>query len=305
LIFLLHGKFCLNRHGDKGIPVLSERQLWYVRRAGEVSGPFPNRVVANHVLLGRLDPSDEVSMDQLEWQSLMTVRTLLPVELLELQTTNDPERKRWLEERLKAAHRWADERTHLDRRLQENAAGPRGEERRKISVSSDVLALPHFHPELERWPSRRRYLGAMVVVSTLVLLVTLGLVFYPPVNPFKVGVVPELPQCQHDAAPRVNWSGCDKQEILLRGADLSGSNLTYANFSRADLSGSRFRQAKLAGANFNQANLNDADLDGANLSHSDLRGATLVSASLRDAVLDRAIWQDGRECAMGSRGRCR
>lgn len=284
---------------------MSERQLWYVRRVGGVSGPFPSRVVANHVLLGRLDPSDEVSMDQLEWQPLMTVHTLLPVELLELQATHDPERKRWLEERLKAAHRWADERTHQDRRLQENAAGPRGEERRKISVSSDVLALPHLHPALERWPSRRRYLGAMIVVSALVSLVTLGLVFYQPVNPFKVGVVPEQPQCQHNAAPRVNWSGCDKQEIRLRGTDLSGSNLTYANFTRADLSGSRFRKALLSGANFSQANLNDVDLDGADLSYSDLRGATLVSASLKDAVLDRTIWQDGRECAVGSRGRCR
>lgn len=301
---MLRGKVCLSKHGYKGIPVLNERQLWYVRRTGGVSGPFPNRVVANHVLLGRFDPSDEVSMDQLEWQPLMSVRTLLPVELLELQTEQDPEKKRWLEERLKAAHRWADERTHQDRRLHENHAGPRGEERRKISVSPDVLALPHLHSELEQWPSRRRYLGAIVVVSTLAMLVALGLVFYQPVNPFKVGVVPELPQCQRDAAPSVNWSGCDKQEILLRGADLSGSNLSYANFSRADLSGSRFRKALMSGANFSQANLNDADLEGADLSYSDLRGASLVSASLRGAVLDRAIWQDGRECAVGSRGRC-
>jgi hypothetical protein len=284
---------------------LSDRQLWYVRRAGVVSGPFPNQVVANHVLLGRFAPSDEVSMDQYEWQPLMTVRALLPGELLELQTATDPERKQWLEERLKAAHRWADERTHHDRRQQENAGGPRGEDRRKTSVSPDVLALPHLHPKLEQWPSRRRYFAAAVVLSALALLVTLGLVFYQPVNPFKVGVVPEQPQCQRAAAPRVNWSGCDMQEVRLRGADLSGSNLAYANFSRADLSGTRFRQAALVGANFNHANLNDADLNRADLSYSDLRGATLVAASLKGAVLDRAIWQDGRECAVGSRGQCR
>lgn len=244
-------------------------------------------------------------MDQLEWQPLMSVRILLPAELLELQSELDPERKKWLEERLKAAHRWADERTHQDRREHENAGGPRGEERRKTSVSPDVLALPHIHPELEQWPSRRRYLGVFVVVSILALLVTLGLFFYQPVNPFKVVVVPEQPQCQHAAAPRVNWSGCDKQEILLRGADLSGGNLSYANFVRADLSGSRFRKAVLVGVNFNHANLNDADLAGADLSYSDLRGASLTSASLKGAVLDRAIWLDGRECAVGSLGQCR
>ncbi len=269
-----------------------------------MSGPFPNQVVANHVLLGRFEPADEVSIDQLEWQPLVTVRALLPAELLELQTESDPEKKQWLEERLKAAHRWADERTHQDRRQHETAGGPRGEERRKTSVSSELLALPHLHPALERWPSRRRYLAAFAILSMLALLVTLGLVFHQPVNPVKVGVVPELPQCQHVAAPWVNWNGCDKREIRLRGADLSGGNLAYADFSGADLSGSRFYQALLVGANFNHANLNDVDLDGADLSYSDLRGATLVSASLKGAVLDRAIWQDGRECAVGSRGQC-
>ncbi|MDP1896586.1 MAG: pentapeptide repeat-containing protein, partial [Sulfurimicrobium sp.] len=290
---------------QEGIQVLSDRQLWYVRREGAVSGPFPNLVVANHVLLGRFELTDEVSIDQLEWQPLMSVRALLPAELLGLQTENDPEKKQWLEERLKAAHRWADERTHQDRRQHEITSGPRGEERRKTSVNSELLALPHLHPALERWPSRRRYLAAFSILSVLALMVVLGLVFHQPVNPVKVGVVPELPQCQHAAAPQVNWNGCDKQEIRLRGADLSGSNLAYADFSRADLSGSRFRQALLVGANFNHANLNDADLDGADLSYSDLRGATLVSASFKGAVLDRAIWQDGRECAVGSRGQCR
>lgn len=284
---------------------MSDRQLWYVRRAGVVSGPFPNRVVANHVLLGRFVPEDEVSIDQFEWQPLMSVRALLPGELLGLQTETDPEKRQWLEERLRAAHRWADERTHHDRRQQENAAGPRGEDRRKTTVSPDVLALPHIHPRLEPWSSRRRYLGAAAVLSALILLVALGLVFHRPVNPFRVGVVPELPQCQHAAAPRANWSGCDMQEVRLRGADLSHSNLAYVNFSRADLSGSRFRSAALVGANLSQANLNDAELDGADLSYSDLRGASLVSASLKGAVLDRAIWQDGRECAAGSRGQCR
>lgn len=284
---------------------MNDRQLWYVRRADVVSGPFPNRVVANHVLLGRFDPSDEVSMDQLEWQPLKTVRILLPAELLELQTELDPERKKWVEERLKAAHRWADERTRHDRRLDESAGEPRGDDRRKNRVSPDVLALPHLHPVLERWPSRWRHLGAVAVILTLVLLVTLGLVFYRPVNPFKVGMVPDLPQCQHAAAARVNWSGCDMQEIRLHGADLSDSNLAYANFARADLSGSRFRKAVLVGANFNNTNLNDADLDGADLSYSDLRGASVISASFKDTVLDHAIWQDGRECAVGSRGECR
>jgi hypothetical protein len=270
-----------------------------------VTGPFPHQVVAQHVLLGRLDPSAEVSMDQLEWQPLETVRELFPAELLQIQAENDPGRKQWLEERIKAAHRWADERTHQDRRQYESTGGARSDDRRKTSLDDDVLALPHQHPELERWPSRWRSLGAISVIATLALLVILGLTFYRPVNPLKVGVVPELPQCQHAASPRINWSGCDKQAIPLRGLDLSRSNLAYANFSAADLSGSRLSYAALIGANFNRANLNNVDLSGSDLSYSDLRGASLVSAVLTGAVLDRAIWVDGRECAPGSRGQCR
>lgn len=289
----------------KGIPVLKDRQLWYVRHAEAVSGPFPNQVVAQHVLLGRLDPTDEVSMDQLEWQPLETVRELFPVELLQIQAENDPERKQWLEERIKAAHRWADERTHQDRRQYESSGGTRTDERRKTRLSNDVLALPHRHPELERWSSRWRSFGAISVIASLILLVILGLTFYRPINPLKVGVVPELPQCQHAASPRINWSGCDKQTVRLRGADLSSSNLTYANFSGADLSGSRLSASALIGLNFTRANLDNVDFSGSDLSYSDLRGASMVSAILRNTVLDRAIWVDGRECAVGSVGQCR
>ena len=95
---------------------MSHRQLWYVRRGDKVSGPFPTQVVANNTLLGRFLPGDEVSLDQLEWKPLVSVAELLPPELLELHNETDPERRQWLEERLKAARRWADQRTHDERR---------------------------------------------------------------------------------------------------------------------------------------------------------------------------------------------
>lgn len=290
---------------------MSLRQLWYVRRGNRVSGPFPTQVVANNALLGRFLPSDEVSLDQLEWKALATVEDLLPQELLKLHTETDPEQRQWLEERLKAARRWADQRTHDERRLVPEAAGRevredglRGEERRKAETDNDILALPHHHAPLPQEPAWRRYLGVLAGIGAVLLLVALGLVNYQPVNPVKVGVVPVQPLCGKAAAPTVNWSGCDKQGALLRGADLSRGNLDYANFSRADLSGSRLEHASMVGTNFHAADLTNVNLSNADLSNADLSAADLASAMLDGAVLDHAIWVDGRVCATGSLGQC-
>jgi len=291
---------------------MSHRQLWYVRRGDKVRGPFPTQVVANNTLLGRFLPGDEVSLDQLEWKPLVTVAELLPQELLELPKVTDPEQRLWLEERLKAAHRWADERTHEERRHAEEAAergtrddGARDKERRSADMDSDVLALPHHHAALPPESGLRRYLGVVAGLGAVMLLVALGLIYYQPVNPVKVGVVPVQPLCGKAAAPGVNWSGCDKQGVLLRGADLTRGNLDYANLSLADLSGSRLAHVSLVGANLKAADLSNADLSNADLNNADLSAANLAAANLTGAVLDHAIWGDGRVCAVGSLGQCR
>lgn len=279
---------------------MSHRQLWYVRRGDRVSGPFPTQVVSNNTLLGRFLPGDEASLDQVEWKPLVSVAELLPPEWLELHNETDPERRQWLEERLKAARRWADQRSHDG-----EPAGLRGEERRRAGGDSDVVVLPHHHAALPPESGPRSYRGVAAGLGAVLLLVTLGLFYYQPVNPVKVGVMPVQPQCDKAAAPGVNWGGCDKQGVLLRGVDLTRGNLDYANFSRADLSGSRLAHVSLVGANLAAADLGHVDLSHANLSHADLSAAILVSANLDGAVLDQAIWIDGRVCGAGSLGQCR
>lgn len=286
----------------------SHRQLWYVRRGDAVSGPFPTLVVVNNTLLGRFLPSDEVSLDQLEWKRLVTVEELLPRELRELHDETDPEHRQWLEERLKAARRWADQRTHDDRRLAEEAAGRSardGEERRKADADEEVLALPHHHAPLPQESALRRYLGVYIGIGAVLLFVVLGVMYYQPVNPVKVGVIPVQPSCGIAAAPGVNWSGCDKQGASLRGADLARANLDYADLSHAALSGSRLAHASLVGADLSAADLTNANMSNADLSNADLTAANMESVNLSGAVLDHAIWVDGRVCAAGSLGQCR
>lgn len=291
-------------HG-KVVPIMSHRQLWYVRRGDKVSGPFPTQLVANNALLGRFLPSDEVSLDHEEWQPLSTVAELLPQELLELHVESDPEHHQWREERLKAARRWADQRTHDEPGHAGAATGLHDDMHRKTDTDGEAAALPHHHVALPRESGRRAYLGVLASVGAVLLLAVSGLIYYQPVNPLKVGVVPVQPLCDKPAAPAINWSGCGKQGALLRGVVLSRGKLEYANFARADLSGSRLDHVSLVGANLAAADLNHVDLNHADLSHADLSAANLESANLSGAVLDHAIWTDGRICAVGSLGQCR
>jgi hypothetical protein len=71
----------------------------------------------------------------------------------------------------------------------------------------------------------------------------------------------------------------------LRGADLSRSNLAFADLHGADLRGAWLTLSDLSGATLAFADLRDAHLIGATLLHADLRGATLIDADLRGAIL--------------------
>lgn len=126
---------------------------------------------------------------------------------------------------------------------------------------------------------------------------------------------------------------------VVRGADLTGSNLAGALLNGANLTGGAGSPASLMGTNLTSASVTDvflarADLLGANLSNAnfsrsvltranlratnlsntvfidaDLSGADLTGAGIsttnwKGANLSEAIWTDGRICAKGSIGAC-
>ena len=79
-----------------------------------------------------------------------------------------------------------------------------------------------------------------------------------------------------------------KPEANLRGADLSGANLSRTDLSRADLSETNLRETNLSRADLSETNLRGADLRETNLSRANLRGANLRWADLRGADLREA-----------------
>ncbi len=90
-----------------------------------------------------------------------------------------------------------------------------------------------------------------------------------------------------------NWSGKETDLSLVKGADLAGRDLRFADaygafFVNAFLKGADLRGADLREADFRNADLRRADLSGANLRGAKLRGADLHGAKLPLAVLTEA-----------------
>ena len=72
----------------------------------------------------------------------------------------------------------------------------------------------------------------------------------------------------------------EKTVVNLRGADLSGADLFFADLRDANLSGAFFWEAELSESDLRGADLRSTDFNDANLSHADLRNANLKDAYL-------------------------
>jgi uncharacterized protein YjbI with pentapeptide repeats len=306
---------------------LGIQRIWYVRKAGEVGGPYPVTILQRHLLLGRLHTDDEVSLDKLAWQRIGEIPEISSLPDAGLDPRH-PVKRHWRKERQAAALRWIDERWGPDRRARkegEQFADIEKREtgdRRQEPEPEAILELRRLHAETELWLGRKRvryfrfFVGAVLVGAALAM----AGIYWFPLRPVQVGLSLGAPNCSADPAPYVNWQGCSKsgaslggailrssnlREAVLNQANLSGADLSYANLESANLQGAIFSAANLNSAVLKQANLSAARLDGADLRYADLTGANLENAVLDLAWLDQATWTDGRICIAGSRGRCR
>lgn len=99
--------------------------------------------------------------------------------------------------------------------------------------------------------------------------------------------------CGDSPRPGVDWTGCEKPRLILRGVNLAGARLSDADFNGTD-----FQRANLSGADLTHASVDRARLSGADLSRAKLvqlngyranmAGAVLVGADLTKAEMARA-----------------
>ncbi len=247
--------------------------LWYLRRKGVVSGPFPVGQVREQLRTAELSGADEASLDGLSWTPLAdceSFRDWLPIHPARAGTGDE-----------------------------ETAARQDHEVTRQL-----VLA------ESRRRPSLR--IGAVAALAVLVIAGGVWLGQQPETiqaGLAKAGDCASAPApgvswraCERAGADLagVNLRGADLVQASLEGADLSAADLAHANLGLARLRGASLRRANLRGATLNGAILTEAALG-----YASLRGARLDAARLDGAGLGNATWLDGRVCAEGSVGTCR
>jgi len=283
---------------------MTNSNLWYVRRADRVSGPFPAGLISRYILLGRIHADDELSQDRDEWRKALDCDELVP-EVMKADLSDTQAR-----ERLEAARRWADERG--PEAATDEAPERRSQPGTRRPAHADQAAAPDA---LQRGP---RYgwqlIGVLAVLGAIVALAVL----YTPEQ------VVSFAQCDAPASPGVNWSNCrlqgvqlvrqDMSQAKLHSTDLSGASLygstldgaelNYANLSLADLRNASLVRASLVGANLRRARLGNTDFSKADLSYADFSEAQLDGARFDDAKLDNAIWTDRTICLPQSIGRC-
>lgn len=290
---------------------------WFVRRGKKIAGPYHKGLVSRYILLGRIKLSDEISSDRENWRPVLKLPELIPDVMK--GDMSDP----MVQERLKAARRWADERD-LDERRDSRAGDPdhgqsRGGDRRDYEDLESARGREARHRRgLGAAGRRQAALGWAVILVLITALSATGIYTYITMEP------EELIDCGAEPAPGINWRNCKLPGIDVAGADLSNavlrnailtgarmqnvslaaSDVAYADLSLADLTNGDMRGTILVGASLKNARLRKADMRHANLGYTDFSGADIAGVLFEGANLSRAIWVDGRECAQGSLGQC-
>lgn len=310
--------------GKPGKEVLN--QTWYVRRKDKITGPFPGRLISRRLLLGQVLLDDELSLDQLHWQLVSELKSLIPDVMK--GDLDDPVNR----ERILLSKRWADERSSRNRR-KTGAAEGRDErsttDRRDLENTDEIdyrkrrdqrlEASRNTRKSLREQYKRRQRIQGFTIVFLVVAAVLFSFLYVPEpeINKKTNCLVQPEPNivwanCQLAGIsyPESNLSGADIRNTNLSNANLSGSillraNLSYSNLSHVNFRASDLSHADLKGTNLQKTNFEEANLSAADLSYADLTGAKLHGAEFSQAILSKAIWIDGRECGLGSVGICR
>jgi len=155
---------------------MKNNQLWYTRRDREIRGPFPAGLITRYILLGRVREEDEISTDQISWQSVKDSPDLIPDEM-KLDLSKEENR-----EKLRIARMREDEREIGDRRAQQIAIESEKYKNKRSGVErrGDESADEIRHRELKtrllqtlRREEQRNYIprlaGLMLVLAAIIL----------------------------------------------------------------------------------------------------------------------------------------
>lgn len=277
-----------------------------------VKGPFLPAQISRNILLGRLHPEDELSLDQHQWQQVAMHKELYP-DVLQKNPVGSKE--------VDVARIQVDERVADQRRAKENMEQERRRTRERRATETDAVLVHRKHrKEIDdacRNSLKRPKMPFLSVALIVIMIVGLGL---------KLNTENQASQsdCSLPAATKVNWSNCTfinlnvehqnlafskltdaiLNEANLLGSNLSGADMAYAEITKSDFTYANLENVRLIGANLQSSDLRYANLKNADLSFADLSNVLLAGANLSNVKFDNTIWIDGRVCKKGSLGTC-
>ena len=294
---------------------MKREPLWYIRREGVVTGPFPVGLIERYAVLGRVGATTELSADNVHWAICVDWPEWVAY-------IEDFKLKHDSEEHMEALRRWEDERDGYDRRMgaPTNVASDQRNrcDRRDIEAGEEIEIRQHRN---QRYGVIRRYSLSAVAILILAVITFIG--FYLAL--YKPAATQEPADCSVLPAEGINWSYCDLQNrrlqnISLRRSNLQSSNMTGARLDGADLSGaemsfsvltlariqhSNFSGSRMIGVSFRNSLIENVNFKNSDLTYADFTNAELSNVEFGGARLDHAIWVDQRRCAANSIGVCR
>jgi hypothetical protein len=166
-------------------------RLWYLRRQGRVTGPFPTGAIIQDWLVGRVSAEDELSPDREEWRAFDFWPELASA-LAAAPAAAAAAEPQWLLERAKARLRWADERSgpdpgtgHEDTQVPSDRRT--AEPQRGGPQSADAGSRSPLRPRA-RFANERAILKIVAVLAIAAALIALLTWLYGPVNPVPVRI---------------------------------------------------------------------------------------------------------------------
>lgn len=280
---------------------------WYIRKAGEISGPFSKQVIANNLKLGRLSANDELSADKISWTIIHLAEQLFNEQLSSTNTLS------------------LDERDGFDRRQSETnqhskAFEARRQQDRRTPESYTQILRRQLRTELLTKYRESAHYSKLPFFSLLFVVVFIALLAIV----FPTKIPSPSANCNATASPHVDWSNCSKLHIdltsqnltqaqlsnsqlfsaKLMNINLESANLAYADLRLSDLSYSYLAKTNFLGSNLQNVDLSYADLTEADLSFANLAGAKIGGAQLQGASLANTIWINGQTCSANSVGEC-
>lgn len=105
--------------------------------------------------------------------------------------------------------------------------------------------------------------------------------------------------CRSSPVAGMNWSGCNKKQLILGSSNLENANLSDTDFSQTDLSGSNLKSANLEKATLVRASLASANADKANFAkvegyRCDFSDVSAENASFASSELQRTNFSNAR-----------